>query len=544
MGRYKGFSQVELRKPERSKFDLSHEKKLTTRMGRLTPIFISETLPNDTFRVSSDIMLRLAPLLAPIYHRVNVFVHYFFIPTRILYSDWELLITNGRLGTEVAPIPPSLQMSEVLTLTQDLLAESSLADYLGMPVIADASPGDWTTKYFSALPFAAYQKVYQDYYKDRNYVPDVDWLPLGSGPGMPSDPTEQLLTIRNRSWQHDYFTSALPWTQRGDEVLLPVELSGYAPIVGRANDGSISRWNVASTLTPGGGAVTLELDRDANAPVGAAGVNDFGYANLNDVENTGFQTSINDLRQAVRLQEWLERNAVAGSRYNESIMAHFNRRTSDGRLQRAEYLGGGRVPVQISEVMTTAWSQDGAANDVPPANMAGRGATFANQNSFSYNCEEHGFVIGIMSVMPTSGYMQGMPRMFAARNTFLDWPWPSFAHLGEQEVYKYELYATHETWPTGQTNPEGEDIFGYQSRYADWKYISNTSHGAFKSTLDYWTLDRKFTDIPELGEAFVTFEDELQDRIFAVSGVDTLWCYIHNRVSVVRSLPYFGTPRL
>lgn len=543
MGNYAGFTKVQLKKPERSKFDLSHEKKLSCNMGQLIPIFISETLPNDTFKVNSEVMMRLAPLLAPLYHRIYCFVHYFFIPTRILYSDWEKLITNGRLGTETPPVSPYMDLEDLagLSSTIETLGVGTLWDYLGGIPILYADRGLWANRHVSTLPWAAYYKVWYDYYRDRNLGADNTHIPVPSGE---TDSTRrgQFHRLRTRCWQPDYFTTALPFTQRGDEVLLPIELSGYAPVVGRSNDGSITRWNVAATVTPGGGGVTLELDADPNAPAGVAGVNDFGYANLNDTEDTGFQSSINDLRQAIRLQEWFERNAVAGSRYNESIMAHFARRTSDGRLQRAEYIGGGRVPVQISEVMTTAFSSDGA-NTVPPATMAGRGASYLNKAGFKYNCEEHGFVLGIMSVMPNTGYFQGIPRMFLSRETFLDYPWPSFAHLGEQEVYDYEIFADPTSVPAAGTE---KPVFGYQSRYADWKWIPNSTHGEFRTTLDYWHMDRKFDAAPSLDATFTGAYDaeELEERVFAVADVDTLWCYIHNNASVVRSLPYFGTPRL
>lgn len=513
---------MQLRKPERSKFDLSHEKKLTTRMGKLVPVFISETLPNDTFRVNTEVMLRFAPLLAPIYHRVNVFIHFFYVPIRILYKDWEALITNGRLGTETPPVSPYFTIGDLLSSNENFLDVGSLWDYFGGVPIPDTEVGYNSSDYpLSALPWAAYYKCWYDYYRDRNYVEDNDILPLPSG--ALTNTYEPICFIKNRAWMHDYFTSALPFTQRGDEVLMPIEFSVdevYQVVGGATNTqaGPVTADNAGALIVSAGGVPEIGLRGDNSS------------------------ASINDLRQAIRLQEWLERNAVAGSRYNESIMAHFARRTSDGRLQRAEYLGGGRVPVQISEVMTTAWSQDGGANDVPPANPSGRGATYSNKNSFVYNCEEHGFVIGIMSVMPISGYMQGIPRMFTNRQTFLDYPWPSFAHLGEQEVGKSELYATPATVPS-IANPDGV-VFGYQSRYADWKYISNTAHGEFRSSLDYWIIDRKFSTTPALGEEFVTFEDALQDRIFAVAESDTIWCYVHNEVSAVRSLPYFGTPRL
>lgn len=540
MSTYKGFTKVKLRKPQRSKFDLSHEKKLSARMGKLVPVFVSETLPNDTFKVNTEIMLRLAPLVAPIYHRVNVFVHFFFVPMRLLYKDWEKFITNGRLGTETPPVAPYEYITAMWNEENDWLAVGSLMDYLGMRPIPVSEHASWenSNSYpFSPLPAAAYYKIWYDYYRDRNYEMDNEILPLPSGyTGNVSGAWAELYQLRTRAWQHDYFTSALPWTQRGDEVLMPVDVVPVyreSAILTGIEGGTDTGGTLGTTLVSSDYVTTY--DPITGGPV------QVGIDNIESIQNTS--VSINDLRQAVRLQEWLERNAVAGSRYNESIMAHFARRTSDGRLQRAEYLGGGRVPVQISEVMTTAWSSDGDDNDVPPANMAGRGATYSNKNSFRYNCEEHGFVMGIMSVMPTSAYMDGTNRMFMKRQSFLDYPWPSFANLGEQPVYKWELYTDPTTAPI-LDEEEDAPLFGYQSRYADWKYIYSSAHGDFRTSLDYWHLDRKFETVPSLGKEFVTFEDELQDRVFAVAEADTLWCYVHNNVSVVRSLPYFGTPML
>lgn len=540
MGTYKGFTHVKLRKPERSKFDLSHEKKLSTRMGKLVPVFVSESLPNDTFRVNSEVMLRLAPLLAPIYHRINLFVHFFFVPMRLLYKDWETMITNGRLGTETAPQVPTIVISQALSAELDLLDQGSLADYFGIKPIPDADLALWSggemERRISAFPFAAYYKIWYDYYRDRNYVVDNENLPLLSGDYVDDTIFTELMTLRTRDWQKEYFTSALPWTQRGDEVLMPVDVTPVyrdAALFIGISGGTDTGGTVGTTLV--GSDYVSTYDPTTGGPV------QIGIDNIESLSNSTI--TINDLRQAVRLQEWLERNAVAGSRYNESIMAHFARRTSDGRLQRAEYLGGGMVPVQINEVVTTAWSQDANANDVPPANMTGRGVGYAKNNGFTYNCEEHGFVIGIMSVMPKPAYMDGMPRMFQRRNNFLDWPWPSFGHLGEHPVYKYEVFSSPGNVPDG-SDPDAAPIFGYQSIYADWKWMPSTAHGEFRTTLDFWHLDRKFAASPTLGSTFVNFEDTLQDRIFAVSEVDTLWCYVYNSCSVVRSLPYFGTPLL
>lgn len=517
---------MKLNKPPRSMFDLSHEKKLSCRMGQLIPIFVSEVLPNDTFRVKTEVMVRFAPLLAPIYHRVNVFVHYFYIPNRLLWKDWEKFITNGRLGTETPPVPPYMDVDTLLQSAQGYLEPGSLADYLGVGTIPDSQTGLWIGNKLNALPFAAYYKAWYDYYRDRNYEADDEILPMESGENL-----ALYVQLRYRKWQHDYFTSALPWTQRGNEVLMPLQ-----------GTGTVSYMDESIVVDP---ATGLPAGPDQGLSVASgflanqAQTDPFRLENIDEVQIENSSVSINDLRRAVALQQWMERNALAGSRYSESIMAHFARRTSDGRLQRAEYLGGGRTAVKISEVMTTAYSEDSVGTIVPPANMTGRGMGYANQNSFKRNFEEHGFVIGIMSIMPTSAYMQGTHRMFKARNTFLDYPWPSFAHLGEQEVYSYEVY-------TDRTNMDDEDptLFGYQSRYADWKHIHSTAHGDFKTTLDYWHLDRKFSASPVLGNNFVTFENELQDRIFAVSDVHTCWCYIHNDVSAVRTLPYYGTPAL
>lgn len=527
MGTYEGFTSVELRRPTRSNFNLSHEKRISSRIGKLTPVFISETMPNDTFHGSTEVLVKLAPLIAPIFHRLNLYVHYFFVPNRLLWNEWEPFITGGRVGAQVTtpPVPPNINISTWLDANADWLDVGSLADYLGVPPIPDADTALWAGRTIDLMPFAVYRKVWYDYYRDRNYVTDDVTLPLASGSvALPGGPVMQY-----RCWEHDYFTSALLTTQRGAEVLMPLQGSG-----------SLIRSAITGDPVP----ANMDLGTDPVLNDGELFSHDFGAATGYEaaefvLENS--EVSINDLRRANRLQEWLERNQLAGSRYTESIMAHFGRKSSDGRLQRAEYLGGGKAVIQISEVMTTAYSEDADTIVVPPGNPAGRGSTYADTNRFSYNCEEHGFIIGILSVLPTSGYMQGMPRMFQNRNTFLEYPWPTFAHLGEQEVYNNEIYLTPTSLPVDRTE---QPLFGYQSRYSDWKYIPSSSHGDFRSTLDIWHLTRKFASQPILGQTFVTFEDALQDRVFNVADVDTLWMYVYNKINVKRALPYFGTPKM
>lgn len=560
MGGYRGFNEIELKRPQRSMFDMSHEKRLSTRMGRLTPVFVAETLPNDTFSVSTEVLIKLAPLIAPVLHRMNLYVHFFFVPMRLLVEDWEDFITGGRLGEAVdsPPTPPRKSIRQILNRNADYLDVGSLADYLGIPPVPDSAAADWTDnlQHLNIAPFLCYQKIWNDYYRDRNFEPDMeDVITFPAGPGTyAGSPVADayLLSVKSRAWQHDYFTSAQTSAQRGSEVLMPLEGSGtvtYKPQSEVYTEAGGFPADLGQLLGTGR-ALDLEQNKlMINKPAAGFSAN-LGVAgrieNIDSVEVDASSVSINDLRTAVALQTWLERNQLAGSRMNETIMAHYARKTSDSRLQRAEYLGGGKAVVKIDEVMTTAYSEDADTNLVPPGNMAGRGSAYSQTNRFSYNCEEWGFVMGILSVMPTSAYMQGVPRMFTARQTFLAYPWPSFAHLGEQVIYNHELYMSPASMDPTQVPTEGDGYtgFGYQSRYSDWKQIPSSSHGDFRTSLDFWHLTRKFAAEPVLDGSFVTFEDELQDRIFNVSGGDTLWLYVYNQTKVVRSLPYYGTPRL
>jgi len=536
MSNFKGFSTVQLVAPKKSMFDMTHDKRLSTKMGYLTPVLIQESIPGDKWQGSTEMLVRLAPLLSPVYDQINVFVHFFFVPNRLLWEDWEEFITGGRLGVGVdpvtAPVPPWFNIGDALNLT-GFGFESDLSDYLGFPSMGDVDPADFDGVRCDILPFAAYYLVWYEYYRDRNYIADNDILPFASGE---VDTTElwweNFITIKTRDYLKDYFTSALPFTQRGEEVLMPLEGTGTVTylsqsLVKKTSDGTAATNGDLESLS---GATDIS---GLSEPV--------RIENIDDIILNASSVSINDFRSAYALQVWLERNAIGGSRYTESIQAHFAVRSQDSRLQRPEYIGGGKLPIKISEVVTTAFSNDGSGV-VPAGNMQGHGVGYADMNQFSYFCPEHGFIIGIMSIMNPPTYWQGVPRMFYNRRSFLSYPWPTFAKLGEQPVDKIELYGEDSVnW-----TPDGDGelpLFGYQSRYADWKYAPNTNHGAFRSSLIFWTLARDFAATPELNASFVNFDTETQDRIFAVNGdSDNFWIYCHNKLSVVRALPYFGTP--
>lgn len=536
---YKGNTQVELRRPQKSLFDLSHEKKLSTRMGRLTPVLCLEAIPGDKFTGTTEALVRLAPLLAPIYESLIMYVHFFFVPNRLLWAEWEEMITGGRLGVGVdpvtAPIPPYFTF---LGGAQGDLVESSLLDYLGLPVVDPESPA-WDGLSFDALPVLAYQKIWDDYYRDRNYYADnylEVQLPAPSGELVNTGGANRMTAIRTRDWMKEYFTAALPFTQRGTEVLMPLAGTGSVTYLEPSEV-----WPDPYTAPS---ALAGDLLNDTGEVRESASNLGVQIRNIDEVSLDSSSVSINDLRSAVRLQEWLERNAVGGSRYVESIQAHFAVRPQDSRLQRAEFLGGGRIPIKISEVVTTAYSTNAAEQTIPAANLQGHGVSFGNTNRFRYFAPEHGFIYGILSIMVKPSYYQGMPRMFK-RPTFLDYPWPTFAKLGEQEVHKWELQADA---PNLTQDVDGSyPLFGYVSRYADWKQCHNTLHGAFRSTLKFWTMVREIdAESPvELGAEFVNFDDNVQNAPFVVNGTaDNFWLYVHNDVKVVRALPYFGTPTL
>lgn len=515
-------------------------------MGRLTPVLVQECVPSDYFRGSSEILVRLAPLLAPIYDMIELYVHFFFVPNRLLWEDWEEFITGGRLGVGVdpltAPVPPYIDLGQIYGVADwAIFAKSTLGDYLGLPDFLQFDPDTPETTYLQAkidvMPFLVYKLIWEEYYRDRNFVEDSEdsglALPLPSGLVQPDDFENYFSQLRTRNYAHDYFNSALPFTQRGTEVLMPL-----------AGTGSVT-YVASSTIRQSGGAVAPNINplRTNAGSLLSDGTNQLRVENIDDVILDASSVSINDFRSAYALQVWLERNAIGGSRYVESTQAHFGVKPQDSRLQRPEYIGGGRIPIKISEVVSTAYSNDGS-DVVPLANMGGHGITYGNTNQFEYFCTEHGFIMGIASIMVRSSYHQGVPRMFV-RRSFLDYPWPTFAKLGEQQVNAFELFAS----PANLiADADGVfELWGYQSRYADWKYVCNTNHGDFHDTLLFWSVGTRDFDpvaaAPVLSETFNEFEDASQDRIFAVNGgADNFWLYVHNKVSVKRPLPYFGTP--
>lgn len=525
------FQQIVGNKPKRNVFDLSHERKFSMNMGELIPILCEEVIPGDTFRLNSEVLIRFAPMLAPIMHRINVYTHFFFVPNRLIWDEWEDFITGGREGDK-NPLMPKIivdQFSAKLDIGE-------LSDYLGFATISSTPSGGVKV---NAMPFRAYALIYNEYYRDQNLEEEINIL-KGSGDTANS----LLLDKQTRAWEKDYFTSALPWTQRGGEVSLPI--SGNANVVYNQTGETHVMRNYATGNQALDGPVTTNntANPEFNAALTTNGTEPINYDPNGTLEadmSSVTATTIEELRKATKLQQWLERNARGGARYIEQILSHFGVRSSDARLQRPEYLGGGKTPVTISEVLQQSGVQDVSGdiiNTTPLGEMGGHGISVGSSHRFKKFFEEHGQVVGIMSVLPKSAYMQGT-RKHLLKNDKFDYFFPEFAQLGEQPVDIRELYDDY--------TKTAEQTFGYQSRYAEYKYIPSTVHGDFKDTLSFWHMARDFAAEPVLNNDFIKAENI--ERIFAVTTSEQqanpkLWVQVYHNFKAIRPIPKFNNPSL
>lgn len=509
------FDQVKINAPNKSAFDLSREQKLSCKFGYLYPTYLQEILPGDQFRVRTESLVRFAPMLAPIMHRVDLYMHYFFVPNRIIWSQWEDFITGGEDGL-AAPTMPQVTISDT---NKDNFKKGTLADYLGVPIVEDDQTLTDTLSICN-LPFRAYNLIWSEYYRDENlqdkYVPGTI-----------------SYSLRQRAWEKDYFTSAFTQPQKGPQVTLPLQGNGT---VEYKNIGLL--YNSNGENPPYSSA--LESSSVGNPPALEIGGQAGNIHNIDQVTLDSAGITIEELRRSARLQEWLEKAQRGGTRYKELLLSYFGVRSSDSRLDRPEYLGGGRQAVTISEVLQTTQQFDSASQDTPAGTMYGHGITVGNTAAFQKTFEEHGFILGIMSVMPKPTYQQGLDRMWSRTDKF-DFYWAEFANIGEQEIKNQELYVRY-------TNlPGGENTFGYQQRYAEYKYSQSSVHGDFRDTLSFWHLGRKFGGRPALTEEFITVREEQDNlrRIFAVQdGSDYIWCQLYHDVKARRPMPYFSNPNL
>lgn len=531
---------------KRDNYDLSHDVKLTCDFGKLVPFLCEETVPNDTWYLKSDVLLRMAALIAPIYHNVYVTTHYFYVPFRIIWDDYETFETGGKDGRTVPTFPRlpllgSAKADASFRDTNGLFAHGSLADFLNYPTSEENdSAGGMMV---SALAFRAYQMIYNEYYRDENLEPELEFG-LGSGVINPSDADfKTLLTLRNRAWMKDYFTSALPWPQKGATQYIPNNTTG------KINDSSLRLKNLSSPSSvlgvTGSGSGTLSKATGERNPILVDGMSAGGSLVIDNTNNLeladdgvtikGTSFTVADLRNAIAAQHWLEVRARGGNRYKETIYSLFGKTLDDGRIMRPEFLGGGVNPLQVNDVVQTSQTTSSS----PQGQYAGLGYSFGSSNGFKRSFPERGYIIGIMSVMPSPGYVEGLPRMyrkFDPKEFFI----PQFQELGEQQIYNYEVSLRQGADKLGE--------FGYTPRYAEYKYIPSRVHGDFKDmkSYGYWTLNRHYATAPTLNKEFIECDADKNDlnRIFAVTDatVPKMLVQIHNTVKARRPMKKFAEP--
>lgn len=542
-------------------------------MGKLYPIICKEMLPGDRFRVRTDSLVRTMPLSSPAFGRLRMYVHYFFVPNRLVWDNWEDFITGGESG-EDTHVPPYVQWSDLIggdfqarsksddTGNWTYTPEDGLVAAFGLPaqpyagdnvVEAGVANGISTTAPVSALPFRGYRLIWNEYYRDQNVddelpiATDKDGKYLIDGIGDAGFKSSIFGDLLSRRWLKDYFTSALPTPQRGPDVQLPIvgeggTIQADGPLkLMIQNQGTGSTTTTSSVFTPDlnvglGNTTGIGISSSVNDqfPV-EKDHTDLMYASgLTTAGGSVVAATINDLRRAIALQRFYEISARAGSRYIETIMGHFHVRSSDARLQRPEYLGGGVTDINIGEVLQTSATDQTS----PQGNMAGRGFGIGRSNQCTYRAEEHGYLFGIMSIIPEPYYYQGIDKEWT-RQSRVDYYWPSFAHLGEQEIDKSELSVGTSD---GETDTFGQ-LFGYAPRYAEYKFSKNIITGLLRGSLANWTFARKISD-PNLNAAFL--EIPQVNNPFAVQDEDTdkfiIW--FSNDIRALRPMPFFGTPSI
>lgn len=503
------FTQVEFTKIKNNSFDLSHDVKMSLKFGYLYPTTWFECVPGDKFNLGIESLLRFAPLVAPVMHRMDVTFHYFFVPNRIIWDNWQDYITDTKTAG-VLPAHPIVNLSGGSPTTGTLL------DYLGVPELS----GMAGLLPINALPLAAYQAIYNEYYRDQNLITEIDYKARDGNNAA----NATLNVLRKRAWEHDYFTACLPSPQKNSAIDIPFGIVHDVSVL--AKEPPVTPGDSAVVLT--GTGVPSGGGDNQTVPFGTPDttVTDL-YAETSQAVEGG---TISDLRRAFKLQEWLEKAMRGGSRYIEFIRSMFGVQSSDKRLQRPEYITGVKSPVIISEVLNTS-----ATATQAQGTMAGHGVSVAQGYNGSYYCEEHGIIMCIMSVMPKTAYQQGLARKWNKTNDPFEYYFEQFAHIGEQAVLNKELYVL-------QSEANRGEVFGYIPRYSEYKFENNRTAGDFKSTLDYWTLTRIFGSAPALNQTFV--ECTPDTRIFAVEdGTDYLWCQVYHKVNASRKMPFFGSPK-
>jgi len=508
------FSQVPKADIPRSSFDRSHGHKTTFDAGYLVPILLDEALPGDTYKVNLTGFARMATPIFPVMDNMFMDTFFFSVPIRLLWDNWQKF--NGEQRN---PDDSTDFIIPTITSPAGGYLVNSLEDYMGLPT------GIAGIKH-SALFHRAYNLIYNEWFRDQN-IQDSVVNNYGDGPDLPAN-----YTLLRRGKRHDYFTSCLPWPQKGPGVQIP--LGSTAPIGTFETTGTSMSINALSSpgqrfdiRTRTGTNPVLVDYGDASAGIGSL------FADLSDAT----AATINSLRQAFQVQKIFERDARGGSRYTEIIKAHFGVTSPDARLQRPEYLGGGSSPVNVTPVPQTSGTPGtGGYTPTPQGNLAAYGTASLHNHGFSHSFTEHCVIIGLVMVRADLTYQQGLNRMWS-RSTRFDFYWPALSHIGEQAVLQKEIFAD------GTSNDEL--VFGYQERYAEYRYKPSQITGLFRSTaagtLDSWHLAQQFASAPTLSPEFIV-EDPPIDRVIAVPSEPHFLFDSYIDMRCARPMPVYGVP--
>lgn len=543
------FSSVLGNKVGRSVFDLSHVKRFTCDMGQLIPVYFDECVPGDTRKIGMQCVTRFQPLVAPILDSVDLTVHYFFVPTRLLMDkedDWNTFLTGGKDGKDNSVSLPLYQFrlfdgsssssnpsSPFPFSNAKAHGKYSLWDYLGLPIGSGTfEENTRTSNDVLAFPQRCYNLVWNEFYMDKNLCDEVS---LNNS------------TILYRAWKKDYFTSALPWQQRGTAPALPI--SGVVPldlsslVLGDPTVGIADNTNLASLRASRTGS-TGDFNLMVNSSLGKSGyidelsssvVSHNGTVNLSNASTFDVAT----LRQAFQIQRWLELNARGGVRYTEFLRSHFGIAPKDEVLGRPQYIGGTKSSIVVSEVLQTSRTEETTSSQKgsPLGRLAGHGLGATSDYICTFTSKEFGYIIGLASWMPKPSYQQGVNRIFS-RKTKFDFYFPEFAHLSEQAVTNGEIYATG--------TDSDKEIFGYQGAYNEMRYTPSFNCADMRDTFSYWHLGRIFDSAPKLNAGFLTtnpdFDGGIRKDIFASQNEPGLIVQFANIVKAIRPLPVYGTP--